>query len=290
MKAVMQRCASIAALVGLSLGIAACASDATDSSRAVVLPPGGAGSGAGGTPSAGSGGVASPAGTHAGAGGTTPMAGSGGMMMMPGSGRIMMAGTGGTIMAPGTGGMMMMMRGTGGLMTLPGTGGRSGSGGAAASATGGTSAPATDLDGLRQACVDYINMYRATLGKAPLQRATPAQEACSDMGAKQDGDSGIGHGSAGMCPGLGSQNACPGYPVGAGDIAGVEMAMKFCLDQMWQEGAPPEPVNQCIADYQNCFLKYGHWINMTDDTNRVVSCGFYKMSNGNYWMNQDFGF
>jgi hypothetical protein len=21
----------------------------------------------------------------------------------------------------------------------------------------------------------------------------------------------------------------------------------------------------------------------------VVSCGFYKMSNGNWWMNQDFG-
>jgi hypothetical protein len=199
-----------------------------------------------------------------------------------------MTGTGGTTAMTGTGGTMMMA-GTGGVMMMAGTGGRSGSGGAAATGTGGTSAPATDLDGLRQACVDYINMYRATVGKAPLQRATPAQEECSDMGAKQDGDSGQAHSSAGSCPGLGAQNACPGYPVGSGDIAGVEKALKFCLDQMWGEGEPPVPVNDCIRDYQNCFLKYGHWINMTDDSNSVVSCGFYEMPNGNYWMNQDFG-
>jgi len=291
MGSVKQGSASIAVVVGLSLGLAACAADGADSGRTAMLPSGGAGSGAGGTPVVGTGGVGSPAGTGGaptvGTGGTTAMAGTGGMMMMPG--------TGGTMMLPGTGGMMMMMpgtsmmAGTGGMMMMPGSGGRSGSGGAPATGTGGTSAPATDLDGLRQACVDYINMYRATVGKSPLKRATAAQEMCSDMGAKQDGDSGQAHSSAGSCPGLGAQNACPGYPVGAGDIAGVEKALKFCLDQMWMEGEPPEPVPQCIQDYQNCFLKYGHYINMTDDSNSVVSCGFYKMSNGNYWMNQDFG-
>jgi hypothetical protein len=289
MGSVMHRCASIAAVIGLALGVAACAADDKDSGRNVSSSPiGGAGSGAGGTPSAGTGGVGSTAGTggvHAtGTGGATMIAGTGGTTMRAGTGGMM------TMMTPGTGGMMpMMMAGTGGMMMMVGTGGRSGSGGAAASGTGGTSAPATDLDGLRQACVDYINMYRAMVGKAPLKRATPAQEECSDMGAKQDGDSGQAHSSAGSCPGLGAQNACPGYPVGSGDIASVEKSLKGCLDQMWMEGEPPEPVPQCIQDYQTCFLKYGHWINMTDDSNSVVSCGFYKMPNGNYWMNQDFG-
>jgi hypothetical protein len=288
MESVMHHCASIAAVVGLSLGIAACASDDKGSSRNVTSAPiiGGAGSGAGGTPSAGTSGLGSPAGTggvHAtGSGGATMIAGTGGNPAMAGAGGMM------TMMMAGTGGVMMMT-GSGGMMMMAGTGGRSGSGGAAASGTGGSSAPATDLDGLRQACVDYINMYRAMVGKAPLKRATPAQEECSDMGAKQDGDSGQAHSSAGSCPGLGAQNACPGYPVGSGDIASVEKSLKGCLDQMWMEGEPPEPVPQCIQDYQTCFLKYGHWINMTDDSNSVVSCGFYKMPNGNYWMNQDFG-
>jgi hypothetical protein len=29
---------------------------------------------------------------------------------------------------------------------------------------------------------------------------------------------------------------------------------------------------------------------MTDPNNKTVSCGFYKMMNGAYWMNQDFAF
>jgi hypothetical protein len=155
--------------------------------------------------------------------------------------------------------------------------------------TGGATGPAMDMDGLRQACVDYINMYRVTLGRTPLRRATPEQEACSDMGAKKDADSGNAHSSAGDCDRLGAQNTCPGYPVRGEGIAGIETSLKRCLDQMWDEGEPPVPIDQCIDDYQNCFLPHGHWINMQSTSSQVVSCGFYEMPNGSYWMNQDFG-
>ncbi|MEY4575535.1 MAG: hypothetical protein RL701_238 [Pseudomonadota bacterium] len=37
------------------------------------------------------------------------------------------------------------------------------------------------------------------------------------------------------------------------------------------------------------FPKYGHWIHMTDPAYKSVVCSFYKMPNGNYWMNQNFG-
>lgn len=129
-------------------------------------------------------------------------------------------------------------------------------------------------------------MYRATLMLPPLKRATPEQEKCSDDGAKMDGDSGQAHGSAGMCRGLGSQNTCPGWPARPTLVD----SMKMCLDQMWAEGEPPVPVNDCIRDYQGCFLKHGHYINMKDTSSTTVACGFYKMSDGkSYWMNQNFG-
>jgi hypothetical protein len=34
---------------------------------------------------------------------------------------------------------------------------------------------------------------------------------------------------------------------------------------------------------------HGHWINMTMTNYSWVACGFYKMSSGAYWMNQNFG-
>ncbi len=50
---------------------------------------------------------------------------------------------------------------------------------------------------------------------------------------------------------------------------------------------------QCIQQYFNgdtaCFLKYGHYLNMSDTGNGTVSCGFYVMPNGRIWMNQDYG-
>lgn len=142
---------------------------------------------------------------------------------------------------------------------------------------------------LRQVCVDYINEYRATLNLPALKRATPEQEICSDSGAKKDGDSRRAHSSAGSC-GLGAQNTCPGWDVGGwSGNATVEDALKSCLDMMWAEGPPPVPVRECMSDMFGCFQKHGHYINMTSAQSSVVSCGFYQMQNGSWWMNQDFG-
>jgi hypothetical protein len=147
--------------------------------------------------------------------------------------------------------------------------------------------PGDMRDAVRQACVDEINMYRATLGRAPLRRATPEQEACSDRGAQNDATKNAPHDSAGSCPGFGGQNTCPGWPVNR--FGGEQPALEMCLMQMWDEGEPPIPVNQCIQMYDSCFLPHGHWINMQMESYGVVSCGFYTMPNGNVWMNQDFG-
>jgi len=157
----------------------------------------------------------------------------------------------------------------------------------AGSAEAGTSSD--PLESLRQVCVDTINGHRATLGLAPLRRASKTQESCSDQGAKKDGESMMAHSSAGSCSGLGAQNTCPSWKFGPGTgNATLEAALKRCLQQMWDEGMPPVPVNTCIAD-KSCFPKYGHWINMSSSTSRVVSCGFYDMGKSTYWMNQDFG-
>lgn len=106
----------------------------------------------------------------------------------------------------------------------------------------------------------------------------------------QDGTSGTAHSSAGMCPGTGGQDSCPSLPVGGG--ATLQSSLNQCLAQMWAEGPPPAgtTVAQCIQNYTGCFLQHGHWINMSDSymTHTAVSCGFYQMSNGYYWGNQDF--
>lgn len=144
---------------------------------------------------------------------------------------------------------------------------------------------------LRQVCVDTINMHRATLGLAPLMRANAMQESCSDQGAQKDGMSRAAHSSAGgnttaacRTVGLGAQNTCPGWP----SRPSLADSLKRCLAQMWAEGEPPVGVSACIADRTGCFPMYGHWINMTSATARAVSCGFYDMGNGQFWMNQDF--
>jgi hypothetical protein len=221
------------------------------------------------------------------------MAGSGGAPMMSGAAGepAMMTGTGGVPpMMAGTGGVPPMMAGTGGVMMT-------GTGGAMMTGSGGSSAPATDnpdIEMARQVCVDTINMYRATVTStklAPLTRGTPDDEVCSDKGAKQDGDSGVAHGSAGMCPGYaGGQDACPGWGVGGfSGNATLADAIKGCLGQMWAEGEPPVSRAECQKDYQNCFLKYGHYLNMSDPGYTGVACGFYLMMDGkSWWMNQDF--
>jgi hypothetical protein len=160
-----------------------------------------------------------------------------------------------------------------------------------------------DFEAVRQVCLDTINMYRATLSLPPLTRANATLEACSDMGAKYDGDLKEGHastkipgkgfngGPGRLCgsPPLGPQNTCPGYPIGRGTLAD---SLKRCLKQMWDEGEPAEGVAACKAAYfmndTKCFLAHGHWINMADPKATQVSCGFYNMGNNTYWMNQDF--
>lgn len=161
--------------------------------------------------------------------------------------------------------------------------------------------PREELEMLRKVCVDEINMYRATISLAPIARASSEQELCSDQGAKKDGDTRMAHGSAGRgnpCasagnrsfPGFGSQNTCPGYPVGRG-TATIAAALQRCLMQMWAEGEPPEGEAKCKMDYfagnTKCFLAHGHYLNMKAP-NKGVSCGFYNMGNNTYWMNQDF--
>jgi hypothetical protein len=148
------------------------------------------------------------------------------------------------------------------------------------------------LEAARQACVDRINMYRATIKVAPLARASTSVEACSDQGAMHDATTNMAHSSAGMCPGTGAQDTCPDLPVGGFGGATLLSSLMQCLDQMWAEGPPPSgtTVAQCIQDYSGCFLKHGHYINMSDSYMQQtgVSCGFYQMSNGHYWGNQDF--
>jgi hypothetical protein len=241
--------------------------------------PGTAGMGAAGMMGAGSGGQPAP--------------GTGGMGTMVGTGGMGMTGTGGMGTMIGTGGMGVM--GTGGMMM--GTGGMSMMGG-----SGGTGVMQGMDDAettmLRDACVAEINMYRATLSDAPpLTRATPDQEACSDMGAMYDGDMMVAHGffrKGGGCiqsTGLGAQDTCPGWPVGGGfgGYATVLDALKGCLKAMWEEGEPAEGREACTADTSGCFQEHGHYLNMSNPKATAASCAFYLMKDGkSWWMNQDF--
>jgi len=162
-----------------------------------------------------------------------------------------------------------------------------------------------DYEAVRQVCVDTINMYRGTRGLPPLMRADAQREACSDEGAKYDGELNRGrpanqiegHKStmnrSATCRtlGFGAQNACPNWTVGTrtGNPTLAD-AIKRCLASMWAEGEPPIPVSECIRDQTpgGCFLTHGHWINMTATNSTWVACGFYLVGNGTYWMNQDF--
>ena len=159
--------------------------------------------------------------------------------------------------------------------------------------------PEAELAMLRELCVEEINKYRASLPDKmlmPLKRGTPEQEECSQRAAKMDGDTRQGHGAfrAGLCSsvGLSAQNSCPGYPVGGfGGGGTIADALKMCLTQMWAEGEPPVPKQQCQQDASGCFLMHGHYMNMSDASYGSVSCSFYKMSDGrSYWMSQDFAF
>jgi hypothetical protein len=219
-------------------------------------------------------------------------------------------GSGGRIVAvAGTSGRTT---GAGGAGARGGAGGRAGSGSNVAGAggkttttgsagTAGTSSTSTDdLNDVRQLCVDTINKHRATESLTALKRASPEVEACSDEGAKQDGIANQAHGSAGNCsswkmPGsglMGGQDTCPNWPVGGWAGGTLGDSLTKCLQQMWDEKnefvTTGKTRQECQQDYQGCFLKYGHYLNMSNTQYTTVSCGFYETKTNTWWMNQDF--
>jgi hypothetical protein len=117
-------------------------------------------------------------------------------------------------------------------------------------------------------CVEVINMYRATLNLAPLQRWIEA-ETCSNSEAESDSMTMIPHGAFGQC-GESAQNECPGWP------GPPEAMLDGCLALMWAEG-PGEP-----------FSEHGHYINMSNPAYTRVACGFHQTGQGSYWSVQNF--
>ncbi|MFO7563242.1 MAG: CAP domain-containing protein [Enhygromyxa sp.] len=117
-------------------------------------------------------------------------------------------------------------------------------------------------------CVEVINMYRASIGVAPLQRWVEA-ETCSNDEAADDAMTGQPHGAFGAC-GESAQNECPGWP------GPPEQLLDGCLAQMWAEG-PGED-----------FSQHGHYLNMSNANFTMVACGFHETASGSWWAVQNF--
>lgn len=119
-----------------------------------------------------------------------------------------------------------------------------------------------------QLCVDIINGYRATIGRAPLARWSE-REACAEDQGFADAQSGQPHSAFGQCTEW-AQNECPNWP---GPPAQM---IDDCLAMMWAEG-PGEP-----------YSEHGHYINMANPGYTKVACGFAVLPNGRVWAVQDF--
>jgi hypothetical protein len=119
-----------------------------------------------------------------------------------------------------------------------------------------------------QLCVDAINQYRASIGRAPLARWTDAETCVDDQGFA-DSQSGTPHSAFGQCSEW-AQNECPNWP------GPPEQMIGNCLALMWAEG-PGEPYSQ-----------HGHYINMSNPSYTKVACGFAVLPNGRVWAVQDF--
>lgn len=239
--------------------------------------------GGGSTAGGGGSGVADTGGSSAGGmigigGGATGLGGGaalGGAATVPASGGAAPAGgapaggaapTGGTAPTggvPSTGGTPSAggMAPTGGA---PSTGGVAPSGGASSTGGGPSSDP---FEEAKQACVDRINAFRATEGKAPYERWTDG-EACADEQAQLDGESNSAHGNFGMCD-ENAQNTCLWRD-------SIDSIVQNCLQSMWDEG-PGEP-----------FSEHGHYINMSSTDYTMVACGFYQADDGRIWASQNF--
>jgi hypothetical protein len=112
----------------------------------------------------------------------------------------------------------------------------------------------------RQQCIHRINYYRSLVGKGRFIRNL-AKEACVDSQCQSDAASGAAHGAFGKC-GESAQDECPGW----GSLISI---VTGCLQQMWDEGAPP--AGTCTGA---CYQQHGHYINMTGAYTRAA-CGFY---------------
>jgi hypothetical protein len=132
-----------------------------------------------------------------------------------------------------------------------------------------------DSNDLHQRCVDRINERRASIGLAPLERWTGAED-CSDQQSREDLEGAGAHGNFGDCGEFG-QNTCPSWQ------GGVDAIVGGCLDAMWAEGPPDQdPCNDA------CFQDHGHYLNMASTRFTKVACGFYTDGQGNTWSNQNF--
>lgn len=130
-----------------------------------------------------------------------------------------------------------------------------------------TPVPTGNPNDVEQLCVDTINAYRATLGRAPLARWTGA-ESCADSQGFSDNETQTAHSAFGRC-GERAQNECPGWP-GPSDVM-----IGNCLQAMWSEGP-------------GTFPAHGHYINMANAGYTKVACGFAVLANGKVWAVQDF--
>jgi hypothetical protein len=110
----------------------------------------------------------------------------------------------------------------------------------------------------------------------PLERKRDAED-CLDQQAAYDVDHGPHAGFvANVCMPRGTaQNECPGWP-------SVGAVVDGCLQSMFEEGPPPsEP---CEGD---CFLRHGHFLNMTNPRYTHVACGLHE-ADGEVWAVQNF--
>jgi hypothetical protein len=161
--------------------------------------------------------------------------------------------------------------------------------------------PPPSTGDIRQDCVNRINQFRTQCACVPpLQRWTDG-EACADLEAQYDSQQMSPHAgfkqtntacsqgssmwasccSTGMFarPLANAQDECPNYP-------NTDVVISNCLQQMWNEGPPPNGVQACMND-PTCFQMYGHFINMSSTTSTKVACGFSSTS-GPLWAAQNF--
>ncbi len=127
----------------------------------------------------------------------------------------------------------------------------------------------------RQACVDKINVFRAT-ENLPALIKWDSLEICIDTEAKKDSETGKAHSAFGSCKEW-AQDECPGW-------GSVNQINTGCLQAMWNEGAGPAG---CAND-PTCYQAHGHYLNMSNKSYTKVACGFYETPAGKVWGIQNF--